>query len=63
MDFATEVDRHAEAEIVRELKRAFPDHGILAEEADIISMIFVGQRAVAKLDVDDVAQNLADAAC
>jgi myo-inositol-1(or 4)-monophosphatase len=33
MDFATEVDRLAEAEVVRELKRAFPDHGILAEEA------------------------------
>jgi len=32
MDFATEVDRLAEAEIVRELKRAFPDHSILAEE-------------------------------
>ena len=32
MDFATEVDRMAEAEIVRELKRAFPDHGVLGEE-------------------------------
>ena len=32
MDFASEVDRLAEAEIVRELKRAFPDHSILAEE-------------------------------
>lgn len=33
MDFATEVDRQAEAEIVRELRRAYPDHGILAEES------------------------------
>src|SRR5512146_2900847 len=33
MDFATEVDRLAEAEITRELRRAFPDHGILAEES------------------------------
>jgi myo-inositol-1(or 4)-monophosphatase len=32
MDFATEVDRMAEAEIVRELKRAYPDHGVLGEE-------------------------------
>jgi myo-inositol-1(or 4)-monophosphatase len=33
MDFASEVDRLAEAEITRELKRAYPDHGILAEES------------------------------
>ena len=32
MDFASEVDKLAEAEIVRELRRAFPDHSILAEE-------------------------------
>jgi myo-inositol-1(or 4)-monophosphatase len=32
MDFATEVDRMAEAEIVRELKRAYPDHGVRGEE-------------------------------
>src|SRR5688500_3153113 len=32
-DFATEVDRAAEAEIVKELKRAFPHHAILAEES------------------------------
>jgi len=32
LDFATEVDRMAEAEIVRELKRAYPDHGVLGEE-------------------------------
>ena len=31
-DFASEVDRLAEAEVVREIKRAFPDHAILAEE-------------------------------
>lgn len=33
LDFASEVDRAAEAEIIRELKRAFPAHGILAEES------------------------------
>lgn len=32
MDFASEVDRLAEAEVTRELRRAFPDHAILAEE-------------------------------
>ncbi len=33
MDFASEVDKLAEAEIIRELKRAYPDHGFLAEES------------------------------
>lgn len=33
LDFATEVDRQAEAEIIRELKRAYPGHAILAEES------------------------------
>lgn len=33
MDFASEVDRLAEAEIIRELKRAYPGHAILAEES------------------------------
>jgi myo-inositol-1(or 4)-monophosphatase len=33
MDFASEVDRMAEAEIVKELRRAYPDHAILAEES------------------------------
>ncbi len=32
-DFASEVDRNAEAEILRELKRAFPKHAFLAEES------------------------------
>jgi myo-inositol-1(or 4)-monophosphatase len=32
-DFTTEVDRLAEAEIIRELRRAFPEHAILAEES------------------------------
>jgi myo-inositol-1(or 4)-monophosphatase len=32
-DFATEVDRAAEAEALREIRRAFPDHSILAEES------------------------------
>jgi myo-inositol-1(or 4)-monophosphatase len=31
-DFASEVDRAAEAEAVREIRRSFPDHAILAEE-------------------------------
>lgn len=31
-DFASEVDRLAEAEVIREIKRAFPDHAIVAEE-------------------------------
>ena len=33
MDFASEVDRQAEKEIIRELGRAYPDHAILAEES------------------------------
>ena len=33
MDFASEVDRLAEAEITKELRRAYPDHAILAEES------------------------------
>ena len=32
-DFASEVDRQAEAEIIKELKRTFPRHAILAEES------------------------------
>ncbi len=32
LDFASEVDRQAETEIVRELRRAYPDHAILGEE-------------------------------
>lgn len=32
-DFVSEVDRMAEAEIIRELRRAFPDQAILAEES------------------------------
>ncbi|MBW8074768.1 MULTISPECIES: inositol monophosphatase family protein [Metallibacterium] len=37
MDFASEVDRLAEAEIIREIRRAYPDHGILAEESGAVS--------------------------
>jgi myo-inositol-1(or 4)-monophosphatase len=33
LDFVSEVDRLAEAEIVRELRRAYPDHAVLAEES------------------------------
>ena len=32
-DYVSEVDRMAEAEIVKELRRAYPDHGIIAEES------------------------------
>lgn len=32
-DYSTEVDRAAEAEIVKELKRAYPDHAIHGEES------------------------------
>ena len=32
LDFVSEVDHQAEREIVRELKRAYPDHAILGEE-------------------------------
>lgn len=32
-DFASEVDRQAEAEIIKELKRTYPKHAILAEES------------------------------
>lgn len=32
-DFVTEVDKLAEAEIIRVIKAAFPDHAILAEES------------------------------
>jgi myo-inositol-1(or 4)-monophosphatase len=32
LDFASEVDREAETAIVHTLRRAYPDHGILAEE-------------------------------
>jgi myo-inositol-1(or 4)-monophosphatase len=33
LDFVSEVDRTAEAEIIRELKRAYPQHAFLAEES------------------------------
>lgn len=33
LDFVSEVDRLAETEIIRELKRAYPRHAILAEES------------------------------
>ena len=32
-DYVSEVDRLAEAEIVRELRRAYPDHAVLGEES------------------------------
>ncbi|MBQ4856448.1 inositol monophosphatase [Rhodanobacter sp. B2A1Ga4] len=33
MDFVSEVDKLAEAEIIKELRRAYPNHAILAEES------------------------------
>ncbi|HZP66649.1 MAG TPA: inositol monophosphatase family protein [Rudaea sp.] len=33
MDFVSEVDRLAEAEIVKELRRAYPDHAVVGEES------------------------------
>ncbi len=36
-DFVTEVDRAAEQEIIRTIRKAFPGHGILAEESGSIS--------------------------
>ena len=32
-DYVSEVDKAAEAEIIKELRRAYPDHGFLAEES------------------------------
>ena len=32
-DFVTEVDKQAEREIIHILRKAFPDHSILAEES------------------------------
>ena len=32
LDFVSEVDKLAEAEIIKELRRAYPDHAILGEE-------------------------------
>ncbi len=34
-DFVTEVDRQAEQEIISILRKAYPDHGILAEESGL----------------------------
>ncbi len=34
-DFVTEVDHQAEQEIIKVLRRAYPDHGILAEESGL----------------------------
>lgn len=34
-DFVTEVDRQAEASIINTLSKAYPDHGILAEESGV----------------------------
>ncbi|MEI6459723.1 MAG: inositol monophosphatase family protein [Pseudomonadota bacterium] len=34
-DFVTDVDRNAEADIIETIRRAYPDHGILAEESGL----------------------------
>lgn len=34
-DFVSEVDKRAESEIIKILKKAFPDHGFLAEESGV----------------------------
>jgi myo-inositol-1(or 4)-monophosphatase len=34
-DFVTDIDRGAEAEIIDTIRRAYPDHGILAEESGL----------------------------
>ena len=36
MDFVSEVDKLSEAEIIKELRRAYPDHAILGEESGAI---------------------------
>ena len=36
-DFVTEVDKAAEQEIIRTIRKAFPNHGILAEESGQVS--------------------------
>ncbi|MGA0585875.1 inositol monophosphatase family protein [Dyella sp. KRB-257] len=36
LDFVSEVDKLAEAEIIKELRRAYPDHAILGEESGAI---------------------------
>ncbi|MEO1077938.1 MAG: inositol monophosphatase family protein [Pseudomonadota bacterium] len=35
-DFVSEVDEAAEAEIIRQLQRAYPDHAILGEESGLV---------------------------
>ena len=34
-DFVTSIDKAAEAEIIHIIKKAYPDHGILAEESGL----------------------------
>ncbi len=38
-DFVTEVDRAAEAAAIDELRRAYPDHAILAEESGMVKAV------------------------
>lgn len=39
MDYASDVDEMAEKVIVKELKRAYPEYGILGEEGDCRAII------------------------
>ena len=43
-DFVTQVDRGAEAEIIRHIRKAYPDHAILAEESGFLGSEKAGQR-------------------
>ncbi|MFQ5581487.1 MAG: inositol monophosphatase family protein [Mariprofundaceae bacterium] len=36
-DFVTDVDKRAEAGIIREIRRHYPDHGIVAEESERVN--------------------------
>ena len=38
-DFVSDVDRAAEEEIIRTIKKAYPDHSILAEESGLVMSI------------------------
>lgn len=42
-DFVTQIDRGAEAEIIRHIRKAYPDHAILAEESGFLGREQQGQ--------------------
>ncbi len=45
-DFVTQIDRGAEAEIIRHIRKAYPDHAILAEESGFQDGAEAGKRNV-----------------